>query len=399
MMALMPVDEAQAALLAGVTATETEWVELAEAGGRTLAADLAALRTQPPVDVSTMDGYALGKDVASDGWYSVVGEAAAGHAFGRSLASGEAVRIFTGAPVPEGADRVALQEDAEREDDRVRFATRAPSGAYIRKRGADFIEGETGLFAGTRLGFGALGLAAAMNHARLPVRRRPRVALIASGDELVKPGTNALSHQIVASSTVALARLVDDAGGEAIDMGIAPDDLSALRDRIRSAMTGGANVVVVMGGVSVGDHDHTRPAFAAEGMEPGFWKIAMRPGKPLMHGRLGRVHALGLPGNPVSTLVTGLLFLAPLVRAMLGRDDVLPVAETAIVTAPLRANDMRRDFLRARLSVEAGRLIVTPVANQDSALLSMIAAANALIVRREFAPAAEIGEAVDIIRI
>lgn len=398
-MALMPVDEAQAALLASVAVTEPEWVELAEAGGRTLGADLAALRTQPPVDVSTMDGYALGTDTASGGWYSIVGEAAAGHAFGRSLAPGEAVRIFTGAPVPQGADRVALQEDAERQGDRVRFEAPPPSGAYIRKRGADFSEGETGLSAGTRLGFGALGLAAAMNHACLPVRRRPRVALIASGDELVRPGTAALPHQIVASSTVALAKVVHDAGGEAIDMGIAPDDLSALRDRIRSAVTGGADVVVVMGGVSVGDHDHTRPAFAAEGMEPGFWKIAMRPGKPLMHGRLGRVHALGLPGNPVSTLVTGLLFLAPLVRAMLGRADVLPETETAVLTAPLRANDMRRDFLRARLSVEAGRLTVTPVANQDSSLLSMIAAANALIVRREFAPPAEVGDSVEMLRL
>ncbi|PIO98692.1 gephyrin-like molybdotransferase Glp [Pleomorphomonas carboxyditropha] len=398
-MALMSVDDAQAALLAGVAPTETEWLDLAAAGGRTLAADIVALRTQPPADLSAMDGYALGAPVASDVWYAVVGESAAGHGFGRPLGPGEAARIFTGAPVPDGADRVAIQEDAERQGDRVRFADPPPAGSNIRRRGIDFTEGKTGLAAGTRLGFGALGLAAAMNHARLPVRRRPRVALIASGDELVAPGAASLPHQIVASSTVALAQLIHDAGGEAVDLGIAPDDLSALRSHIRGAVTGGADIVVVIGGVSVGDHDHTRPAFAAEGMEPGFWKIAMRPGKPLMHGRLGRVHALGLPGNPVSTLITGLLFLAPLVRAMLGRADVLPDHETAVLTAPLRANDMRRDFLRARLAVEAGRLTVTPVARQDSSLLSMLAQANALIVRREFAPAADAGEEVAVVRV
>lgn len=398
-MALMSVDDAQAALLAGVAPSETEWVDISTAGGRTLAADLVALRTQPPADLSAMDGYALGTAAVSGDWFAVVGEAAAGHGFGRSLNPGEAVRIFTGASVPDGADRVAIQEDADRQDDRVRFADLPPAGANIRRRGIDFTEGETGLITGMELGFGALGLAAAMNHARLPVRRRPRVALIASGDELVVPGAAVLPHQIVASSTVALAQLVHEAGGEAVDLGIAPDDLSELRNRIRMAMTGGADIVVVIGGVSVGDHDHTRPAFAAEGMEPGFWKIAMRPGKPLMHGRIGHVHALGLPGNPVSTLITGLMFLAPLIRAMLGRADVLPVAETAILTAPLGANDMRRDFQRARLAVEAGRLAVTPAISQDSSLLSMIAAANALIVRREFAPAATVGDEVEILRI
>jgi molybdopterin molybdotransferase len=395
-MALMSVDDAQAALLAGVGPTEAEWLELAAAGGRTLADDLVALRTQPPADLSAMDGYALGP---GDGWFTVLGESAAGHAFAGSLGPGEAARIFTGAPVPAGADRVALQEDAERQGDRVRFESLPPVGANIRWRGIDFSEGTVGLAAGTLLGVGALGLAAAMNHARLPVRRRPRVALIASGDELAAPGTAILPHQIVASSSVALAKLVHDAGGEAVDLGIAPDNLDALRRHIRTALDGGADVVAVIGGVSVGDHDHTRAAFAAEGVEPGFWKIAMRPGKPLMHGRIGNVHALGLPGNPVSTLVTGLMFLAPLVRAMLGRAEVLPVAETAILMAPLAANDMRRDFLRARLVIENGRPTVTPVGSQDSSLLSMLAQANALIIRKEFAVAAKVGDPVEVIRL
>ncbi|WP_370678289.1 gephyrin-like molybdotransferase Glp [Pleomorphomonas sp. PLEO] len=398
-MTLIPVDDAQAALLTDIVPTEAEWVDLAAAGGRTLAANLVALRTQPPASLSAMDGYALGAPATSDDWFAVVGEAAAGHGFDRPLGQGEAVRIFTGARVPGGADRVGIQEDAERQDNRVRFVSPPSAGANIRQRGIDFTEGETGLLTGTVLGFGALGLAAAMNHARLPLRRRPRVALIASGDELAAPGTATMPHQIVASSTIALAKLTEDAGGEAVDLGIAPDDLSALRSYIRMAQTDGADIVVVIGGVSVGDHDHTRSAFAAEGMEPGFWKIAMRPGKPLMHGRLGRVHALGLPGNPVSTLVAGMIFLAPLIRAMLGRADVLPSVEKAILKAPLRPNDMRRDFLRARLAVDAGRLVVTPVASQDSSLLSMIAAANALIVRREFAPAVEAGDEVDVLRI
>lgn len=398
-MALMSVDDAQAALLADIVPTGTEWVDIGSTGGRTLAADLVALRTQPPADLSAMDGYALAGQASADGWFKIIGESAAGHGFGSALALGEAVRIFTGAPVPCGADRVGVQERAERQNDLVRFATPPPQGANIRRRGIDFVEGKFGLSAGSVLGIGELGLAAAMNHAQLPVRRRPRVALIASGDELVPPGAATLPHQIVASSTVALTKLVQDAGGEALDLGIAPDDLAALRSNIRDAMTRQADIIVVIGGVSVGDHDYTRPALAAEGVEPGFWKIAMRPGKPLMHGRLGSAHILGLPGNPVSTLVTGLLFLAPLVRAMLGRADVLPDIEKALVTEPLRANDTRRDFLRARLTVQAGQLTITPVASQDSSLLSMIAAANALIVRRELAPVAEAGEWVEFLRI
>jgi len=397
---MLSVDEAQSELLKDVFLTDPEWVALAAGAGRTLAADLVALRTQPPSDVSAMDGYAVRFDDASDRRsLTIAGEAAAGHGYAGVVGPGEAVRIFTGAPVPDGADTVIIQENTERDGNTLRLIDLPAPGANVRRRGIDFAEGMVGLAAGTILGFGALGLAAAMNHARLPVRRRPRVALIASGDELVPPGSDALPHQIVASSTVALAKLITDAGGEAIDLGIAPDRLDALRQRIRAGIDGGADVVVIIGGVSVGDHDHTRPAFEAEGADLGFWKIAMRPGKPLMHGRIGRVHALGLPGNPVSTLVCGILFLAPLIRAMLGHSAPLPRIETALLDAPLPANDFRRDFLRGRLSTEAGLLSVRPVGSQDSSLLSMTAAADALIIRPEHAEAAAPGDRVNVIRI
>ncbi len=397
---MISVDEAQAELLGAVVPTDAEWVELAAAADRTLAADLLARRTQPPSDLSAMDGYAIRHADALGGTeIKVIGESAAGHGFSGKVGRGEAVRIFTGAPIPAGADTVVIQEDCERQDDKL-SVTRLPAiGANVRSRGIDFTEGTAGLTAGTRLGFGALGLAAAMNHARLSVRRRPRVALIASGDELVLPGSEASPNQIVASSTVALAKLIHDAGGEAVDLGIAPDRLDALRSHIRQGIDGGADIVIVTGGASVGDHDHTRPAFEAEGADIGFWKIAMRPGKPLMHGKIGKVHVLGLPGNPVSTLVCGILFLAPLIRALQGRPDVLPMIETATLAAPLKANDFRRDFLRGRLTIVDGLLTVTAVASQDSSLLSMIAAADALIIRREHAPAAAAGDRVEIIRI
>lgn len=399
-MALISVDAAQAELLSAVSPTDTEWVELADAGGRTLAADLLARRTQPPVDVSAMDGYAIRHhDIAGEATLSVTGESAAGHGFAQPVGPGEAVRIFTGAPLPDGADTVVVQEHVARDGDRLSVSIPPAPGANVRRRGIDFTEGTVGLAAGSVLGFGALGLTAAMNHARLPVRRRPKVALIASGDELVPPGTDALPHQIVASSTVALSKLIEDAGGVSVDLGIAPDRLDALRAHIRAGIDGGADIVIVIGGVSVGDHDHTRPAFEAEGAEIGFWKIAMRPGKPLMHGNIDKVHVLGLPGNPVSTLVCGILFLAPLIRAMLGRSDILPAVESARLDGALKPNDFRRDFLRARLTTSGGQLSATPVASQDSSLMSMIAVANALIIRPENAPAVSAGENVPIIRI
>ncbi|MCM5551597.1 gephyrin-like molybdotransferase Glp [Pleomorphomonas sp. NRK KF1] len=398
-MTLISVDAAQAELLSAVRPTVSERVPLGEAGGRVLAADLKARRTQPPVPISSMDGYAASAASSGDVWLRVVGEAAAGHAFDGEVGAGEAVRIFTGAPLPTGTDCVVMQEDVERDGDRVRFRIQPVSGRYVRARGIDFSEGEVGLAAGVRLGFGTLGLVAAMNHDSVPVRRRPRVALIASGDELVPPGSVPQAHQIVASSSVPLAHLIAEAGGVPLDLGIAPDDLGMLRRHIRLAIDGGADVVVVIGGASVGDHDYTRAALEAEGAAIGFWKVAMRPGKPLMHGRLGQAEVLGLPGNPVSTLVCGVLFLAPLIRALLGRGEVLPETSLAVLEEPLGSNDLRRDYLRGRATVKGGQLCVTPFARQDSSLMRTMAAANALVIRPEHAPAISAGEIVEIIRL
>lgn len=399
-MTLISVEFAQAELLSAVRTTSSERVSLSEAGGRVLAADLEARRTQPPVSVSSMDGYAVRAAAAAEnGWLSVVGESAAGHGFSGTVSEGEAVRIFTGAPLPAGTDCVVMQEDAERDLDRVCLKVTPVPGQYVRPRGFDFNEGEVGLFTGTRLGYTSLGLAAAMNHDSLQVRRRPRVALIASGDELVPPGGDPQPNQIIASSSVALSHLIREAGGEPIDLSIAPDDLGLLRRRIRRGLDDGADIVVVIGGASVGDHDYTRAALEAEGAAIGFWKVAMRPGKPLMHGRVGLAEVLGLPGNPVSTLVCGVLFLAPLIRAMLGRADVLPEISSAILEAPLQPNDMRRDYLRGHLLTREGLLRVTPFARQDSSLLRVMATANALVIRPEYAPAISAGETVEVIRL
>ncbi|CAI9406199.1 Molybdopterin molybdenumtransferase [Pleomorphomonas sp. T1.2MG-36] len=398
-MTLISVDAAQTELLSAVRPTGSERVPLGDAGGRVLAVDLKARRTQPPVPISSMDGYAVSAASAGDVWLRVIGEAAAGHGFAADAQAGEAVRIFTGAPLPAGTDCVVMQEEAERDGDRVRFKSQPVSGHYVRARGIDFSEGDVCLNAGVRLGFGTLGLAAAMNHESLSVRRRPRVALIASGDELMPPGSVLQPHQIVASSSVALAHLIAEAGGVPIDLGIAPDDLGMLRRHIRLALDGGADVVVVIGGASVGDHDYTRAALEAEGAAIGFWKVAMRPGKPLMHGRVGQAEVLGLPGNPVSTLVCGVLFLAPLIRALLGRCDVLPETLLAVLDGALGPNDLRRDYLRGHLATKERQLHVTPFAKQDSSLMRTMAAANALVIRPEHAPAISAGEMVEVIRL
>lgn len=399
-MTLISVEAAQAELLSAVRLTGNERISLGEAGGRVLAADLHARRTQPPVSLSSMDGYAVSTAAPAGGqWLRVIGEAAAGHGFDGAVGAGEAVRIFTGAPLPSGADAVVIQEEAERDEDRVRFTAPPTPGLNVRPRGFDFNEGDVGLRVGTRLGFTSLGLAAAMNHDSLSVRRRPRVALIASGDELVPPGGDPMPNQIIASSSVALSHLVREAGGEPMDLSIAPDDLGLLRRRIRRGLDEGADIVVVIGGASVGDHDYTRAALEAEGAGIGFWKVAMRPGKPLMHGRIGEAEVLGLPGNPVSTLVCGVLFLVPLIRAMQGRSDVLPEISSAILERDLKPNDMRRDYLRGQVQVRNGQLRITPLNRQDSSLMMSLAAANALLIRPEYAPAISTGETVDIIRL
>lgn len=400
----LSVDEALARVLAGVgRLAGEESVPLSKALGRTLARDLVARRTQPPVAVSAMDGYALrAADLATPGArLPVVGESAAGHGFGAALREGGAVRIFTGAPVPEGADTILLQEDATIEGGLLGTASPPAAGRHIRPRGLDFLEGDTALSAGVRLGPNELALAAATNNPVLPVARRPRVALIASGDELVPPGAEPGPSQIIACNGYAVAAIAESAGAEVVDLGIFRDDIAELEKGFAAAREQGADVLVTLGGASVGDHDLLRPALARQGMTLDFWRIAMRPGKPLIHGRLGETRILGLPGNPVASIVCALVFLGPLLRALQGDPRAgADESETAIAGADLRANKGRRDFMRATLTRDAdGRLVATPQELQDSSLLTELVRSQALLIREAGAPAAKKGDTCRILRL
>lgn len=398
MTGLIPVDEALRRVLEGVVPLATEAIPLADGLGRVLAAPLAARRAQPPRDASAMDGYAVrAADLAAlPATLAVIGTAPAGHSFAGKIGVGEAVRIFTGAAVPDGADAILLQEDAEPlADGRIAARETVRKGQHIRARGLDFAVGDLLLAEGTRLGMRQLALAAALDHAVLPVRARPLVALIATGDELVPPGAGAGEDRIVASNGFGVAALVETLGGKVRDLGIVPDD----RARLAAAIDGaaGADIIVTLGGASVGDHDFARDVLAERGMEPGFWRIAMRPGKPLIFGRLGASRVLGLPGNPVSSLVCALLFLGPLVEALLGLPRGHP-SVAARLGGPVAANDKRQDYLRASIAVaDDGTRIATPFGRQDSSMLSSFASAGCLILRPPHAPAAEAGASCRVI--
>uniref|UniRef100_E6VGP9 Molybdopterin molybdenumtransferase n=1 Tax=Rhodopseudomonas palustris (strain DX-1) TaxID=652103 RepID=E6VGP9_RHOPX len=401
-MALMPVDDALAAVLAGARGLDTELVALEDGHGRVLAEDLAALRTQPPQPMSAMDGYAVrAADVAAPpAILRVIGEIAAGRPETVGIGAGEALRIFTGGVVPDGADAVVIQEDTERNGDRVTVNEAVRPGRHIRPAGIDFREGEILLHRGHRLRDRDLALAAGMNHPSLPVHRRPRLAMLATGDELVMPGTTPGPGQIVYSNGYALRALAHAEGAEVIDLGIAADTLEATRAAIRRAHELDADLLVTTGGASAGDHDLVKGALEAEGTEISFWKIAMRPGKPMMHGRLGAMRVIGLPGNPVSSYVCAVLFMVPLVRALCGISQPGHVRQPALLGADLSANDQREDYLRATLSIgDDGRPVATPVDSQDSSLLARLAAAQALIVRPAFAPAARAGSPCLIVKL
>lgn len=401
-MALMPVADALAAVLSGAEALPEEMVALDSAYKRTLARDLAALRTQPPQAMSAMDGYAVrAADAAHAGArLKVTGEVAAGRPFDHVLNSGEAVRIFTGGVIPEGADAVVIQEDTVVDGDHIAITEAAVAGRHIRRAGVDFRQGDVLLKAGYPLNDRDLSLAASMNYPHLPVHGRPKVALLATGDELVMPGETPGPGQIVYSNGYALRALARAEGAETIDLGIAADTLDATTEGIRRARDIGADILVTTGGASVGDHDLVKRALDAERVTIAFWRIAMRPGKPLMHGRLGAMRVIGLPGNPVSSYVCALLFLAPLIRKLSGRRTVHHTTESALLGRDVAANDQREDYLRARLTTrEDGALIATPVNHQDSSLLGNLAAAQALLIRPPFAPAAEAGSACTILRL
>ncbi len=395
---LLPVADALVRVLQSAPGIlGVERVPLAECAGRTLAEDLAATRTQPPFAASAMDGYAArAADIAdAPATLRVIGVSAAGHGFAGVVGPGEAARIFTGAPVPEGADTVIIQEDTEASDGVVKCLRSEPVGRNIRRAGLDFSVGDVLLPRGRRLGPCELALAAAMNHGALPVARKPRVALLATGDELVAPGQNPGPDQIVASNTYAVMAYARAAGAETIDLGIAADSFSALEDRLKAAREAKADILVTLGGASVGDHDLVQSALAKEGMELGFWKIAMRPGKPLMHGRIGDMRILGLPGNPVSAIVCGVLFLAPLIRALCGDPDAgADHSGVATLGADLGPNDGREDYLRATLSPgRDGLPVATPFSRQDSSMLRVLAQSECLVIRPVRAPAATKGEA------
>ncbi|EIM29692.1 molybdopterin molybdotransferase MoeA [Microvirga lotononidis] len=414
-MSLISVEDALSRVLANVEKpVGIERIPLADCAGRTLAEDVSALRDQPPFPASAMDGYAVRSADCSaiPAHLRVIGESAAGRRFTGTVSAMEAVRIFTGAPVPEGADAVVLQEDTERSGDQVTVKEAPRSNRHIRVAGLDFRSGDVLLQTGLRLDSRHIALAAAMGHGTLSVHRKPRVAILATGDELVRAGEPVGPDQITASSLPATILMVEKAGAEAIDLGIARDTLESLDERIQFAKDAQADILVTLGGASVGEHDLVQKALSRHGMDLGFWRVALRPGKPLMHGRLGPTLLLGLPGNPVSSLVCAVLFLIPAIRALLGDQRAAEdPAEDAILGADLPANRERQDYLRAALALQDVPLslahgterVMLPVAMphllQDSSMLSILERSDALLVRPPHAPAAVAGEPCRIIRL
>jgi molybdopterin molybdotransferase len=393
---MISVEEALGRFLAPLKPLSAEQVAVSDGLGRVLAEDILSRRTQPPFAVSAMDGYAVrAADVSAvPARLRIIGTVPAGGAFAGSVGGGEAVRIFTGAKVPAGADCIVIQEDTSREGDWVTVQEGAPAGRYIRPEGLDFRAGDLGLAAGTVLTARDVGLAAAMNRPWLSVRRRPRIAILPTGDEVVMPGDPVGPNQIVSSNGLALAALVTACGGVPQLLGIALDRLRAFAES-----AAGADMLVTTGGASVGEHDLVQSALAADGLELDFWKIAMRPGKPLMVGRLRGTPMLGLPGNPVSSLVCALLFLKPAIETLLGVGREAQPTQTARLAVALEANDRRQDYLRARTRLAAdGEIEVEPFNRQDSSMLSLLARADCLVVRPPLAPAARAGERVPIIR-
>ncbi|MFZ0237840.1 MAG: gephyrin-like molybdotransferase Glp [Xanthobacteraceae bacterium] len=399
-MALISVAEALDHVLAHAAPLPPEQVALDDALGRVLAADLKALRTQPPADVSAMDGYAArSSDVANvPVQLRVIGEVAAGRPFTAAVGAGEAARIFTGGVMPAGADTVVVQEITERAGNAVTVLKPVSKGRHIRRQGLDFRHGDTLFTAGHRLSARDLALLAGMNHPNVPVHRRPRVALFATGDELVPPGQEPGPGQIVYSNGFALAALARQNGAAVVDLGLVKDELEPTIAAVRAAREAAADILVTTGGASVGEYDLVHKAFAAEGMKLSFWKVAMRPGRPLMHGRLGGMQVLGLPGNPVSAYVCAFLFLVPLIRRMSGRSDLALPTESALLGSDLPENDERADYLRATLGHAGEGPIATPFPVQDSSMMVPLAKADCLIVREPYAPASTAGSRCAIVK-
>jgi molybdopterin molybdotransferase len=394
---MIGLEEARARIISALHPTGPETVPLPEAWNRVLASPVLARLTQPPADVSAMDGYAVrAVDAVAGARLAAAGAAPAGHPFAGAVGPGQAVRLFTGSVVPAGADAILLQEDAEAADGAVVVREAVRAGRWIRRQGLDFAAGEALIPAGRRLTARDVGLAAAANHPWLSVRRRPRIGILATGDEIALPGEPLPAGGIVSSNAHALAALVLAGGGEPVVLPIAPDDRAAIAEAARAAR--GLDLLVTTGGASVGEHDLVQAALGPEGFALDFWKIAMRPGKPLIWGRLGATPLLGLPGNPVSALVCAVQFLLPALAAMAGLPAGGPPTRLARAGMDLPENDRRFDHLRAELSAGAdGTLVATPAAVQDSSMLKTLARAEALILRAPHAPALPAGAPVEVV--
>jgi molybdopterin molybdotransferase len=394
---MITVQEALAKVLALFEPLSTETVSLRDAAGRVLAQDAVALRDQPPFAASAMDGYAVrNADLATGAQLSVIGESAAGGCFDGHVSAGQAVRIFTGAPVPQGADRILIQEDCQRQDNSIVISDGIDDNFYVRPAGGDFKMGDS-MAAPRCLSAGDIALLASMNCAQVVVRRKPRVALIATGDELVMPGEIPGANQIISSNNFGLKALVEANGGIAHILPIAADTVAALKAVLD--MAADADVIVTLGGASVGDRDLVRQVASDAGLEQAFYKVSMRPGKPLMAGRLGNTAMIGLPGNPVSAMVCGTVFLIPALRAMLGLGKAALPQELAQLGQDITANGPRSHYMRAQIAINEGVLICTPEARQDSSLLSVLAQANALMVRDANDPSRLRGDTVEFIRL
>ena len=397
---MLSVEDARAQILSVFAPLPAEVVSVERALGRVLAKDVTARVTQPPRDVSAMDGYAVRAADVADApvRLRVVGEVPAGGDVDRPVAPGEAVRIFTGAPLPQGADTIVIQENAARDGDAVTVQQAEPLGRWVRPAGLDFQAGSVGLPAGRKLTARDVGLAAAMNRPWLSVRRKPRVAVLATGNEVVLPGEDLGPSQIVSSNGYALSALVEACGGEPMHLGVAPDTRDGLRQMLAGAAQ--ADLLLTSGGVSVGEHDLVQGVLREMGADLGFWKIAMRPGKPLMLADLAGTPVLGLPGNPVSGLVCSTLFVRPAIDRMLGRDVPAEPRMAALAGRELDANGPRQDYMRCTLSRDRdGNRVATPFDKQDSSMLSRLAEADALLVRAPHAPALAAGEPVEVVPI
>lgn len=395
---MLTVREAHARVIAAFPALPAETVSVADATGRVLAGPPKARLTQPPADLSAMDGYAVrAEDVpAAPTTLKMVGRSPAGGSYDHALKPGETVRIFTGAPLPMGADSIVIQEDTKAEGDRITILEAPKVGRHIRKAGLDFTSGDLPLKTGRVLTTRDLALAAAMNVPWLSVHRKPRVAILSTGDELVMPGEPVGRNQIVSSSGLAVAALVRAWGGEPTLFDIARDDAALIQDRIAAGAQ--HDLLITLGGASVGDHDLVQDALKAQGFTMDFWRIAMRPGKPLMFAAKERARVLGLPGNPVSTMVCALLFLKPAMERMLGQAGDLPSTVPARLAVDVKVNDTREDYVRAKLvRGPQGSLTVEPHAVQDSSMLSVLAWSDALLVRPAHDPARKAGDVVQVV--